>query len=114
MINNVVIEKLIEDELKKESDYILFDELLEKIAKDNGIKIKKIKSVLYQNNSKYYETSGYIDGKRVSIQNFILSSKKIFRKIFHQIETNMNCKLSFSEKIKIIMYMEFIMREGKT
>lgn len=93
------------------SDLIIFDQLLKIIADQNNLSVKKIKSILYHNKSVYYGTSGYIDGKRISIQNLSITSKKIFKKIIKQIEKDFQFSLVPEEKIKILKYIEYNLGE---
>jgi len=105
------LEKQIEDQLElDEDDLIIFDNLLSQIAQENGLELKDLKSILYQKKSKYYETSGYINGKRISLQNLIMTFKKIIKKIFKEVELSMGHPLSYKEKISILQFVEYNMR----
>jgi len=110
MITCTKLEEQIKKQLEQKEDMIIFDNLLSQIAKENALKLKDLKSILYHNKSEYYETSGYIDGKRISIQNLINTFKNIIKKIFREIEDSIDYKLSYDEKIKILNLIEFNMR----
>ena len=108
---------ILEEKIKRQLEYteytddmIIFDNLLGQIAKENDLLLKDLKSILYQNKSKYYETSGYINGKRISLQNLIGTFKKIIKKIFVEIEKTIDYELSYEEKLKILDIIEFNMR----
>jgi len=93
-------------------DYIIFEDLLDVLSKKYSTNNKVLKRILYKNASKYYYTSGFINGKRISSQNFVITSKRVFTKAFKQIESSLDYELSFEEKNKIINYLEFLMRRN--
>jgi len=78
------LEKLIDDHLWGKKEFVIFQQILEKISKETDIPVKELKLMLYHNKSKYYNTTGYINGNKISIQNFIITSKKKIKKIFFQ------------------------------
>ena len=110
MINCTKLENEIRDQLIDKNDYIIFNNILLQIAEENNITLKDIKSILYQNKSKFYETSGYINGKRISLQNLIITFKKLIKRIFQEVENSIDYELTYEEKIKILKYIEYNMR----
>ena len=117
MITCTDLEEQIKDQIDQtnqsndeQNDVIIFDNLLLQIANENGLMLKDLKGILYHNKSGYYETSGYISGKRMSLQNLIGTFKKIIKKIFIDIEKSLDYKLTYNEKLKVLHYIEYNMR----
>ena len=88
------------------SEVVIFDDILEQIATDNYTTVKELKNILYYNKSKYHGTKGFIDGNRISNSNLSITSKRLFKKIFNNIEKSLDYKLDFEEKMKVLEYIE--------
>ena len=107
------IEQQVKILLQEEDDCIIIDNILTQIATQNNLKIKDLKRLLYQNESYLYGISGYIDGNKISIQNLIITFKRVTKKIFKKIESALDYKLETDEKLKIISYIEYNLLQPK-
>ncbi len=107
MITINELENKIESLLEFNSDFIILEHLLDLISSEEDIPKKELKSLLYQNKSKFYEVIGYIDGKRLSLQNAIFTSKSIVSKIIKKIERVYQEELTFEEKLKVLDFIKY-------